>query len=104
MISVTMLTQPRLDLVKRTGNRSPRGLRFPVLSARLSMRRPCPEGRHAIDRKSGDAGTASVAGTVDAAVTWRPWSSKATATKFGKVLADPVVFAIRTESPCRLDA
>lgn len=41
-----------------------------------------------IDMKSGDAGAAFVAGSVDAAVTWQPWLSKAAATDFGKILAD----------------
>lgn len=41
-----------------------------------------------IDMKSGDAGAAFVAGSVDAAVTWQPWLSKAGATNFGKILID----------------
>ncbi|NEI74029.1 aliphatic sulfonate ABC transporter substrate-binding protein [Rhizobium lusitanum] len=41
-----------------------------------------------IDMKSGDAGAAFVAGSIDAAVTWQPWLSKAAATSFGKVLID----------------
>lgn len=41
-----------------------------------------------IDMKSGDAGAAFVAGSVDAAVTWQPWLGKAAATDFGKVLVD----------------
>lgn len=41
-----------------------------------------------IDMKSGDAGAAFVAGSIDAAVTWQPWLSKASATDFGKVLTD----------------
>jgi NitT/TauT family transport system substrate-binding protein len=40
----------------------------------------------AIDMKAGDAGSAFVAGKVDAAVTWEPWLSKAKATPFGSVL------------------
>lgn len=43
---------------------------------------------NAIDMKSGDAGAAFVAGSVDAAVTWQPWLSKAEATEFGKILID----------------
>jgi NitT/TauT family transport system substrate-binding protein len=39
-----------------------------------------------IDMKAGDAGSAFVAGKVDAAVTWEPWLSKAKATPFGSVL------------------
>ena len=39
-----------------------------------------------IDMKAGDAGSAFVAGKVDAAVTWEPWLSKAKATPFGQVL------------------
>ncbi|MEY8356591.1 ABC transporter substrate-binding protein [Lachnospiraceae bacterium 54-53] len=35
---------------------------------------------------AGDAGTAFVAGQVDAAVTWQPWLTNATNTDFGKVL------------------
>lgn len=35
---------------------------------------------------SGDAGSAFVGGSVDAAVTWEPWLSKAKATDFGTVL------------------
>lgn len=42
----------------------------------------------AIDMKSGDAGAAFVAGSIDAAVTWQPWLGKAAATDFGKVLID----------------
>lgn len=41
-----------------------------------------------IDMKSGDAGAAFVAGSIDAAVTWQPWLGKAEATDFGKVLID----------------
>lgn len=37
---------------------------------------------------SGDAGSAFVAGKVDAAVTWEPWLTNATSTDFGKVLKD----------------
>ncbi len=37
---------------------------------------------------SGDAGSAFVAGNVDAAVTWQPWLTNATNTDFGKVLVD----------------
>ncbi|HSB04497.1 MAG TPA: ABC transporter substrate-binding protein [Thermodesulfobacteriota bacterium] len=40
----------------------------------------------AIDMKAGDAGSAFVAGKVDAAVTWEPWLSRAKATPFGHVL------------------
>jgi NitT/TauT family transport system substrate-binding protein len=40
----------------------------------------------AIDMKAGDAGSAFVAGKVDAAVTWEPWLSKAKETPFGHVL------------------
>jgi len=36
--------------------------------------------------KAGDAGSAFVAGKVDAAVTWEPWLSKAKETPFGHVL------------------
>jgi NitT/TauT family transport system substrate-binding protein len=39
-----------------------------------------------IDMKAGDAGSAFVAGKVDAAVTWEPWLSKAKATAFGHIL------------------
>jgi NitT/TauT family transport system substrate-binding protein len=39
-----------------------------------------------IDMKAGDAGSAFVAGKVDAAVTWEPWLSKAKAAPFGRVL------------------
>jgi NitT/TauT family transport system substrate-binding protein len=39
-----------------------------------------------IDMKAGDAGSAFVAGKVDAAVTWEPWLSRAKATAFGHVL------------------
>ena len=39
-----------------------------------------------IDMKAGDAGSAFVAGKVDAAVTWEPWLSKAKETAFGYVL------------------
>jgi len=39
-----------------------------------------------IDMKAGDAGSAFVAGKVDAAVTWEPWLSKAKETPFGAVL------------------
>ncbi len=39
-----------------------------------------------IDMKAGDAGSAFVAGKVDAAVTWEPWLSKAKETPFGHVL------------------
>lgn len=35
---------------------------------------------------SGDAGSAFVAGKVDAAMTWQPWLDKAKSTDFGKVL------------------
>jgi NitT/TauT family transport system substrate-binding protein len=35
---------------------------------------------------SGDAGSAFVAGKVDAAMTWQPWLDKAASTSFGKVL------------------
>lgn len=41
-----------------------------------------------IDMKSGDAGAAFAAGSVDAAVTWQPWLSKAAASGGGKVLID----------------
>jgi len=37
---------------------------------------------------AGDAGAAFVAGKVDAAITWQPWLSKATATDFGYTLMD----------------
>lgn len=37
---------------------------------------------------SGDAGSAFVAGNVDAAVTWEPWLTNAKSTDFGKVLKD----------------
>lgn len=37
---------------------------------------------------AGDAGSAFVAGKLDAAMTWEPWLSKASATKFGHVLMD----------------
>src|SRR5512136_509973 len=40
----------------------------------------------AIDMKAGDAGSAFVAGKVDAAVTWEPWLSRAKQTPFGQVL------------------
>ncbi len=40
----------------------------------------------AIDMKAGDAGSAFVAGKVDAAVTWEPWLSRARETPFGHVL------------------
>ncbi|HYB21581.1 MAG TPA: ABC transporter substrate-binding protein [Thermodesulfobacteriota bacterium] len=40
----------------------------------------------AIDMKAGDAGSAFVAGKVDAAVTWEPWLSKARETPFGHIL------------------
>jgi len=40
----------------------------------------------AIDMKAGDAGSAFVAGKVDAAVTWEPWLSRAKETPFGHVL------------------
>lgn len=43
---------------------------------------------NAIDMKSGDAGAAFVAGSIDAAVTWQPWLGKAEATGFGKILVD----------------
>jgi NitT/TauT family transport system substrate-binding protein len=39
-----------------------------------------------VDMKAGDAGSAFVAGKVDAAVTWEPWLSKAKETAFGHVL------------------
>lgn len=39
-----------------------------------------------IDMKAGDAGSAFVAGKVDAAVTWEPWLSKARETPFGHIL------------------
>jgi len=39
-----------------------------------------------IDMKAGDAGSAFVAGKVDAAVTWEPWLSRAKDTPFGHVL------------------
>ena len=39
-----------------------------------------------VDMKAGDAGSAFVAGKVDAAVTWEPWLSKAKETPFGHVL------------------
>jgi len=39
-----------------------------------------------IDMKAGDAGSAFVAGKIDAAVTWEPWLSKARETPFGHVL------------------
>lgn len=39
-----------------------------------------------IDMKAGDAGSAFVAGKVDAAVTWEPWLSRAKKTAFGHVL------------------
>ncbi len=39
-----------------------------------------------IDMKAGDAGSAFVAGKVDAAVTWEPWLSRARGTPFGKIL------------------
>jgi len=39
-----------------------------------------------IDMKAGDAGSAFVAGKVDAAVTWEPWLSKARETPFGNIL------------------
>jgi len=39
-----------------------------------------------VDMKAGDAGSAFVAGKVDAAVTWEPWLSKARETPFGHVL------------------
>jgi len=39
-----------------------------------------------IDMKAGDAGSAFVAGKVDAAVTWEPWLSRAKKTPFGHVL------------------
>ena len=39
-----------------------------------------------IDMKAGDAGSAFVAGKIDAAVTWEPWLSKARETPFGNVL------------------
>ncbi len=39
-----------------------------------------------IDMKAGDAGSAFVAGKVDAAVTWEPWLSRAKETAFGHVL------------------
>jgi NitT/TauT family transport system substrate-binding protein len=39
-----------------------------------------------IDMKAGDAGSAFVAGKVDAAVTWEPWLSRAKETSFGHVL------------------
>ncbi len=42
----------------------------------------------AIDMKSGDAGAAFVAGSVDAAVTWQPWLGKAAASDSGKILID----------------
>lgn len=42
---------------------------------------------NAIDMKSGDAGAAFVAGSIDAAVTWQPWLGKAAANS-GKVLID----------------
>jgi NitT/TauT family transport system substrate-binding protein len=40
----------------------------------------------AIDMKAGDAGSAFVAGKIDAAVTWEPWLSRAKETPFGHVL------------------
>jgi len=40
----------------------------------------------AIDMKAGDAGSAFVAGKVDAAVTWEPWLPRAKETPFGHVL------------------
>ena len=43
---------------------------------------------NAIDMKSGDAGAAFVAGSIDAAVTWQPWLGKAAASNSGKVLID----------------
>lgn len=58
----------------------------------------------AIDMKSGDAGAAFVAGSIDAAVTWQPWLSKAAATDFGKILTDTrdmpglIVDALATKS------
>ncbi|WP_439630684.1 ABC transporter substrate-binding protein [Shinella sp.] len=42
----------------------------------------------AIDMKSGDAGAAFVAGSIDAAVTWQPWLGKAAASDSGKILID----------------
>jgi len=42
----------------------------------------------AIDMKSGDAGAAFVAGSIDAAVTWQPWLGKAVASGSGKILID----------------
>jgi NitT/TauT family transport system substrate-binding protein len=42
----------------------------------------------AIDMKSGDAGAAFVAGSIDAAVTWQPWLGKAAANDSGQVLID----------------
>ena len=38
-----------------------------------------------IDMKAGDAGSAFVAGKVDAAVTGEPWLSKARETPFGDI-------------------
>jgi NitT/TauT family transport system substrate-binding protein len=40
----------------------------------------------AVDMKAGDAGSAFVAGKIDAAVTWEPWLSRAKDTPFGHVL------------------
>ena len=37
---------------------------------------------------AGDAGAAFVAGKVDAAITWQPWLSKASATDFGYTMLD----------------
>jgi len=61
----------------------------------------------AIDMKSGDAGAAFVAGSIDAAVTWQPWLGKAAASDSGKVLIDTKsmpglivdALATRTEFP-----
>jgi len=39
-----------------------------------------------INMSAGDAGTAFVAGQVDAAMTWEPWLTNASKTDFGKVL------------------
>lgn len=78
-----MLRQRRLDPVLSAQACRPRGLTLKDITA--------------IKRKSGDAGAASVAGTVDAAIICQPVLSKAAATDFGKVLVKPVAFAIRTD-------
>lgn len=43
---------------------------------------------HTVNMTAADAGSAFVAGRVDAAVTWQPWLSRGEATDFGHLLTD----------------